>query len=70
MKEELKKFLIENDGDYWYGCDSESMCQLIDRFFDQYQPERSKREDLRVKSLEDPYLPDSSGSYGKHIRLS
>lgn len=46
MKEELKKFMCENERKYWYGCDADDMCFLIDKFFDEYQPERSKREDL------------------------
>lgn len=45
MKEKLKQFMRENTNEYWYGCDQDHMCILIDKFFDQYQPERSKRED-------------------------
>lgn len=45
LKKELKEFLRSNDNEYWYGCSYERMSGLIDKFFDQYQPERSKRED-------------------------
>jgi hypothetical protein len=46
MKEELKKFLVDNHSDkMWYGYSTEGWMSLIDDFFNQYQPERSKRED-------------------------
>lgn len=37
MKEELKKYLKSREKDYWYGCDSDMMCKIIDEFFEQYE---------------------------------
>lgn len=49
MKEELKKYLKENAKDeMWYGSDQEFWMNIIDSFFESYQPERSKREDLKL----------------------
>lgn len=66
MKEELKNFIFDRSKHLFSLEDSEIIDQLIDQFFDQYQPERSKREDLineldkfKPKTLkpEDGYFP-------------
>ncbi len=50
MKEEILKFLEIN---YWTsGRDNDLISNFIEEFFNQYQPERSKRED-------DDFEPDS-----------
>lgn len=50
MKEELKDYLKNHAyHEMWYGTSTESWMDLIDKFFDQYQPERSKREDYYPK---------------------
>lgn len=37
MKEELKKYLISIEKDYWYGCDSYVMGHIVDEFFEKYE---------------------------------
>ncbi len=67
MKEELIKFVMERaDKEYSDDFPISAISDWINEFFDQYQPERSKREDLindlekfKPKSLnpEDGYFP-------------
>ena len=47
-KEELKKYILLNAFDGWKDTTDDNVMQAIDEFFDQYQPERSKREDLQI----------------------
>jgi hypothetical protein len=76
MKKELMDFLEANDL-FRFKLDAASECMVretLDEFFDKYQPERSKREDLSAQPLDDPYisegLENDPNPYGKCIRLT
>ena len=46
MKQELKEYVYMIAFDGWKDATDDSVMQAIDDFFQSYQPERSKREDL------------------------
>jgi hypothetical protein len=58
MKEELKQFLQEKIMGGFMATEENMILRGIDEFFNQYQPERSKREDFCLTKLADQYLEE------------
>ena len=71
VRKSLKKYFKEKCyTEMCYGYSEEGWMQLIDDFFETYQPERSKREDSWLKNVIIDTLFDDDGNLLPEMRCS